>query len=347
MATLWADNFYEAPTATTLDKMGYSSYAGESVFRTTSANPRRTGAYAIDITYNYAAAVPITPASTTLFFSFATKLTGNPSALSVFAGFRDSGDLNIGSLSITPSGEWQLNGGASSTTTTSGAAVTSNVWKWWIMKVVVADGTAGSIELRDSTGATIASITGIDTKPGTPANADRWIISTGSINQSGITGYVTDLHIWDGSGSICNTWTNETQIDTLLPNAAGDSSQWTPSAGANYECVDEAQYSTTDYVSTSGANTGYKDLYGMTNLSVNPVNIYSIMATAVGEKQNAGLGSIKLLCKSGSTTSTGSAKAYSAGSITRVAQVFEADPNTSAAWTQSGINAMQTGIEVA
>ena len=345
MATLWADNFYDTAAGANVLSMGYLGY-GAAPSLVTTTGPRAT-AYSVNLDRNYSFTVPLSTAATTVFVSFALRITsGSPSSTAFFGGFRDSADSAVASMSVTTAGEWQISSGAS-TAVSSGAGVTSGTWKWWTMKVVMADGTGGSIELKDSTGTTIASLTGIDTKPGVPAVPATFIFNPSAGAWGSIVNRLTDLHIWDNTGSICNDWTGETQIDTLYPNAAGDSTQWTPSAGANFECVDEAQATTADFVSTSGSNTGFKDLYNMTNLSVSPVSVFSVIATAYAEKLNAGAGNIKLLCKSGATTSTGSTKALPSGSQSRVVQVFEADPATSTAWTQTTINAAQIGIEVA
>ena len=119
--------------------------------------------------------------------------------------------------------------------------------------------------------------------------------------------------------------------------------QFTPSTGANYTCVDEVAASTTDYVES--ATAAQQDLYAFTDLPHTPVNIYGVLRTAVATKDDVGTRSIKLLTKCASAVSAGADKALSFGSYVRLADTIDVDPNTSVAWTTSALNASQFGFE--
>jgi hypothetical protein len=51
--------------------------------------------------------------------------------------------------------------------------------------------------------------------------------------------YIDDVALNNATGSDQNTWPGEGKIVHLMPNAAGDSTTWTPISGANYTNVDE------------------------------------------------------------------------------------------------------------
>lgn len=56
----------------------------------------------------------------------------------------------------------------------------------------------------------------------------------------------------DSSGSVQNSYPGEGKVIILRPNGAGASTQWTPSVGSNWQCVDEVTPNdATDYVSSN------------------------------------------------------------------------------------------------
>ncbi|MGV1017445.1 MAG: hypothetical protein ACOYBW_08720 [Fluviibacter phosphoraccumulans] len=349
MTTLYADNFTDIVTSsfTSPAQDGWSATpSSQTPFRTSSAVQRRTGVNSASMEYNRQGQRNITTSSSTVFMSFAVNCTtlpasGNPQYLTEI---RDSGDLLIARVSQTSANQWRIQYGVSGTAVVSTATFSLSTWYWVQLKVVIHD-TTGSIELRDSSGNVLCSATNVDTKPGTPNTPGRIRVGSGSDWSPG-SAYLTDLHVWDDTGSICNTWTNPSQVDTFLPNGAGSSAQFTPSAGANWQCVDEAQATSAEFVSTAGENTGYKDLYTFANLSAVPDAIYSVFVTAQVNKDNAGPGKLKLDVLSGATAASSAVQTPAESGDTRVAAVFEADPATSAAWDQTGFNAAEFGFEV-
>jgi len=77
--------------------------------------------------------------------------------------------------------------------------------------------------------------------------------------------YVDDIAINSGSGAYNNSWCGDSRSYIVVPDGAGDVTQLTPSAGANYECVDELPPNTSDY--TSGSSIGKYDLYNVGSVS--------------------------------------------------------------------------------
>lgn len=70
----------------------------------------------------------------------------------------------------------------------------------------------------------------------------------------------------------------QTEIALLKPNAIGNSSNWTPSVGNNYDCVDEVPYSDADYNSVDAINV--VDTFGLENLPGLAASIKSVQVQA-------------------------------------------------------------------
>lgn len=208
-------------------------------------------------------------------------------------------------------------------------------------KIVIHDST-GSIELRVNGNSTpVLNLSGLDTKVGSSTDATK--VRFGSAGSSSWH-YLTDLAVWNESGESPTGWIGDCRVDTLNPSAAGSVDDWTPSAGANYECVDEANVDgDTSYVESS--TNAQKDLYAIGNLPHNPSAIHAVMVTAKAKKTDAGSASVKLGMKSSATEAQGSAEALTEGTYVRYQYARGVDPNTSAAWTTSGVNALEVGVE--
>lgn len=120
---------------------------------------------------------------------------------------------------------------------------------WYNMQAHISiDDAAGVVETWID-GSQDIDFTG-DTKPGseTTANSVRFFQNTAGVL------YVDDVTVGDSAGGQIG----DIRYDWVSPDG-DDSVQWTPSAGSNYQCVDEVPYSDSDYV-TSGSD-GHKDVY--------------------------------------------------------------------------------------
>jgi hypothetical protein len=95
----------------------------------------------------------------------------------------------------------------------------------------------------------------------------------------------------------------------------------------------------TDYV--YDATVGHTELYGVAPLTYVPVSIVAVQTRAYALKSDAGARTLGINMKSGSITNSATlVLSTAAQQITRVDTV---DPNTSAAWTASGVNAILVG----
>lgn len=135
------------------------------------------------------------------------------------------------------------------------------------------------------------------------------------------------------------------RISTCLPTSDGGTLNWTPSTGtSHYAVVDEAQVSTADYLSAS--TVGNRDILGLADLPVTPATIHQIQVKAWAQKTDVASREINLGVGSGATVSDGTGIALSTTN-TLISRTLTQDPNTSAAWGKSAIDALTLQPNVA
>lgn len=339
MSLLFMDGFDHIANTTDLLKK-LSAYSSSTVF---TSGGRRGGGY---LSLGSSVTKNLEAGESTLIIGFATQFLAMPTSSSpllylydtigavyhvtvrvdnagVFRVYRDSGTANL--LGTSSAGEFPGAG----------------AWHYLEIKVVIHD-TTGSVTIKVN-GTQVLSVTNVDTRNGSSSTVNQilWLAAA-------TTTYIDDLYVLNGSGSAPNNdFLGDCRIDTLLPNANGNYSQLLGSDGNstdNYLLVDEATPNTSDY--TESSNVGNKDSYGMQNLSVITGTIYGAQVSAAVHKDDAGSRSIKVGVRSSSTDSVGSAIALSTSQL-YYSNIHETDPATSAAWTESGINAAEALVEVA
>jgi len=205
-------------------------------------------------------------------------------------------------------------------------------WMHIEAKLVVA--AAGSYEVRIN-GVTVLSAAGVDMTMTANESADKVAL--------GGDGYTCqdDVCIADGTGG--EGFIGDKRVVTRMPTGNGHYADWTPSAGPNWQCVDEeTPNDDTDYVSS--ATVGHKDSYDMA--AVGMVGLVSaVQILACVRKDDAGVHTARLLTRSGGGDSFGTAEAIG-DSYQYLRQVRETDPATGVAWTVAGVDAMEAGVDI-
>jgi hypothetical protein len=208
-------------------------------------------------------------------------------------------------------------------------------------KFVISDA-GGSYEVRLN-GVNILSASGVDTKNTANATANGFTINGGGAGGGALI--IDDLYVCDGTGAANNSFLGDVRIDAVLPAGAGANTGMTPSAGANYQCVDENPATDdTDYVQSDVVGT--KDTYDFTNITHTPTAIFGVQVNMVARKDDAGVRSIASVVRSGGADTDGTTQALTT-SYLNYRQMIELDPNTAAAWTKTNLNAAEFGAKVA
>jgi hypothetical protein len=118
---------------------------------------------------------------------------------------------------------------------------------------------------------------------------------------------------------------------------------WSPSTGDNYACVEEVPASETDYVKVNAI--GNIDTYAAGNLvgTVGSVKCVQVQALAISEGAPTPT-RLQLVARSGAVDYFSADILVPATSAT-LANIWETDPATAAAWTEGGVNAMEIGVK--
>lgn len=210
-------------------------------------------------------------------------------------------------------------------------------------------GTTYLIEVRvlihDSTGRIQVKVDGVsdidftgDTKEGSDTQFNRIRLGYGLVNKWDYA-YFDNLILDDAA------WIGDTKIQAVVPIGVGNTTGWTPSAGANWECVDEKPPNDADYVSINANDV--MDTYVAGNLSGSIDNIKCVQVQSRTRIEGAPTPTnLKLVVRSGGTDYLSGNKSVSAAEK-GLWNLWEDNPADSLAWEEADVNAMEIGIKSA
>jgi hypothetical protein len=241
-------------------------------------------------------------------------------------------------------GTFQFPMGSGTLLATSPVGTLDGNWHYVEMSATIHDST-GSVTVKVD-GTTVLTFTGDTRNGGTSTNIDTVKFKAGRYNVDTVgTISIDDLYICDGTGTVNNTFLGDVRVQSLLPSAAGSSTQWAVTGAANnYTAAGESPYNDATYNSSS--TVGQRDLYALTDLLSGTASVLGTQTVAHMQKSDAGTASAKLAIKSGATVYYDTTQSLGT-SIAAYSQVREMDPATSAAWTVAAVNALEAGVEVA
>jgi hypothetical protein len=208
-------------------------------------------------------------------------------------------------------------------------------------------------KLDDAAGAMQSKINGVadieyagDTKPTTDAVFDTVRFKT---QYNTAYQYFDDIAINDTNGSVDNSWCGDGYVVALKPNAIGDVTGLTNSAGttdANYTFVDDIPSDgDTTYVYSS--TTDLYDLYNLTATSL-PANtvVTRVWGEARGKDPDAG--NVAIVMQAYPTTDLWESTADSL--TTAYAQVlgdyYTQNPATTDTWASTDLDNLQIGVKI-
>ena len=225
-----------------------------------------------------------------------------------------------------------------------------NRWYYFEMNAKISS-TVGFVVVKLDGTTVWSSATNLNTQDVSGVFWDSFKINNGM----GINTTIDDLYICDGSGSVNNDFLGDTSIEHINPNAVGDDNDWTPSSAVDhYTLVDDgtaltAPVDETDYVSSG--TTLDSDLFNYESLATGPglgdaTLIHGIQVNTWARITEVQPSDLLIKTKTGTTEGNTTLKIRhdDVEQFMEIA-VFELDADTAAAWTVSGINAAQFGIE--
>ncbi len=277
------------------------------------------------------------------FFRFGLRISSYSAAAWTVLQWR-AGATVLGSLRINSSTKkLELYTGASTLVATGTTAIAIDTWYLIELRIKIAD--AGGVVEAKLDGTVEPTFTG-DTKPGADTTFDNLIFTAMGAS---ITLFLDDLAFNDTAGGVDDGYCGDGHVVMLTPNANGDSSQLVGSdadSTDNYLLVDEVpKDDDTTYVESATA-TQY-DLYNLSayTLQTGEAVLRLFVEARVKETTAAG-DSINLGVKSGVTESWSGNLPVTTAYARYVGADLKTDPDTAAAWTQAGLNALQAGVKI-
>ena len=220
--------------------------------------------------------------------------------------------------------------------TTLHDAYTAEQWFYLQCKFVV--GNSGSYEIRVDNN--IVLIGNADTQDQATSDVSRLLMFGSYLSAT----YLADVYICDESGSQCNDFLGDCRIDALRPDGAGALTQWDPSAGANYECVDEAiNDGDTTYNSTNVVDE--VDTFSFDDLTALGTAVMAVALTNVSRSDDSGIVSCKPVTRISGSNYLGDEVVENMEYLFHQ-QIWELNPADSAAWEEADINGAEFGIQL-
>lgn len=146
---------------------------------------------------------------------------------------------------------------------TANGLVTAGIYQYIEIKVVISN-TVGEVIVRLN-GTTVLTLSNVDTQE--TGNAYVNIVQFMSLGGGGNWRH-DDSYLNDETGSENNGFEGAITMNVLPPIADGSPVAWSPSAGANWECVDEIPPSTADFVFSDSVGDLDQYLYDATLIPV-------------------------------------------------------------------------------
>lgn len=222
------------------------------------------------------------------------------------------------------------------------AVFTPNEWQYVEFKVKI-DNAAGTVDVRRN-GVSCGSVAGVDTQNSPNAYCSHFQFQGGG-PASGT--YIDDLYLCDGSGG--DDFRGDVTIGCLRPTGAGNYSGWTPSAGANWQNVDDLNTvapcpdGDTSYNAT--ATPGTRDSYAFENIASAAASIQAVQIGVNVKKTTAGGRQIKPFVREAGVDYDGSIQGIGNDYAT-LPSILENDPATAAPWLLADFNAAEFGVKL-
>ena len=158
--------------------------------------------------------------------------------------------------------------------------------------------------------------------------------------------FFDDCYVTDTTGSYNTGFMGTIHIESIFPDA-DVTKEWTTSTGTDhYALVDENPADDdTSYVEDDTATN--RELFDLPALSPTTLTIKGVTSILDARITDASTVDMKFVNVSNVTTTTSSSQTISSQSQARYEEIYEEDPDASAAWTKTTFEAAQFGFEVA
>lgn len=248
--------------------------------------------------------------------------------------------MGDGTLQVT------RNGTVLGATAPGATTITADTYFYLELRAVI-HSTTGSVQLRIN-GQTVLNLSNVGTQATSNAFASELQLGNSRI-QVGYSGTPAlpadydDLYVLDATGAAPhNALLGDCRVVCLVP-IGQELAEFTPSAGANWECVDEIPPTSTDY--TQATTVGQRDRFQYQALPplVNPV-VYGVQLSLYCTNPDTGPRMVAAHASSGGTEMDGVAMALP-GAYNYLQDRFARDP-AGALWTPASVAAARFGYKI-
>lgn len=213
----------------------------------------------------------------------------------------------------------------------------ANTWYYVEIKLRIHD-SAGYVRIRVNVGTEWLVLTGADTQNGGTATANQMRIGNTDLSAYQ-TYYISDIWMINGADA---DYLGLRRVLTDFPNGEGSNFGWTPSAGDNFDCVNESVPDTGDYVTAT--DTSKKDTYLFPDLE-QPIGSISAVALNLYAKKD----DVNPRALGGLVSLSGVEDVSSGTNLTETyapyQRIFPLDPND-AEWDATKVNAAECGVRL-
>lgn len=279
---------------------------------------------------------------------FAVRYGTLPSTAGQFLEFGNAAanfDLHF-SVQITTTGNLEIELGGVTSMQVSTKSLTPGIWYYLEVKWFI-DNTTGTVEIfvNGKKGGWI-DFTGDTQNVAGTADVDA-IRLTGQASFAGDIYDYDDFYVLDLLGSAPgNDRLGDSIVETLNPSGAGAEAQWSPSAGSNFENVDEATPDG-DTTFNSSSVVADDDRFAMDNLVNTPSTVFAAQVNGMFRLEDAGARTLKLKVEDTVTEGLGAdfAPTFDANYLGEF-EVFEDHPTDANPWITAEINGMEAGYRI-
>lgn len=280
----------------------------------------------------------------TIIVGFAFRFTATQTASPTLVIFKEGSTSHV-DVRLDDTHRLYVTRNGTTIASPAGNPLTLNTWNYLEFKATIHD-TTGSVEVKVN-GISTVSASNVDTRNGgTGLLSTVTLGGSGRSSDGGTAGFqYDDIYICDTSGTTNNDFLGDVRVEAIFPSGAGNTANFTPSTGSNYENVDEAtpdDDTTYNYSSTAG----HVDTFAFGNVTPTAGTVYGVQQILYARKDDAGSRSIRPVVRHSGTdydtgTSTSIGNSYAINLF-----VIEQNPGTSAAWTISDVNNAEFGYKL-
>ena len=338
MATVyWLDGFELYNDVAELLKV-YTMVGTHPTYLGISTSQYRTGAQGLSILGDADGVkwTDVTLTNTTIVFGFAVKISKLTAAVwnnPDIALIDMSGNYILRFIHNT-TGHMCVYRGSTLLGTTTNPIWSTTAFNFVEIKVYAHE-SAGTVEIRLNGNTTPElSLSGIDTIEGSATMIQGFRLTAGFSN-----GY----NYWDDL-YLASDFLGDSKIDVIRVTGAGNYSQFAPLSGSNYENVDESRGPDDDTTYNDGDAVNEIDTYQMADLAAGDT-IHALKIQGSYKKTDAGTALMKQVLRINSTDYYGDEKTLTTDYTTE-SDIFNLNPDDSAAFETADINALELGCEV-